>query len=400
MIKSKIGSTEVVPQETAETNQPEGVLKNSLMREMELKLLSEIKDRAEKKSLHPVESPTESVMAVSSINHDPVAQLVSELSECLKLEEEEKAKVAAPSVFSNVLKKVEPLKKEKNDSNDSGVIIDFKSRLRKVDPNDKKPEEENGKGDDADYNKRESSGSSDNGKLDDNEDRRKSTGSINSLKKLWESKENSDNINNIQLSPKLALKNSKEEEAEAPDESLKKTEKKWPPPEEKPAIPVKPPLKIAKPLVSTKPTSSAIYATPIPANASTPKPAISAKPNLDKTPEEEAKKDAAKNEKESIMEISQLLESTLNSIKSNSNVSSTTWRQLSDKIGILHTSCMDYTNNVVPAHNKFQFRELLTKLETQARQLRSAGSRNNAENTQYLYDVHNTIKDVVNAVFR
>ena len=104
--------------------------------------------------------------------------------------------------------------------------------------------------------------------------------------------------------------------------------------------------------------------------------------------------------KDNILELSQALESTLRSIKSNDSVSTTTWLQLSDKIGLLHGSCMDYADNVVPAHTKFQFRELLTRLETQARQLRSAGSRNSTENTRYINEVNNTIKDVVNVVFR
>lgn len=423
------------------------------MKEMELKLVAEIKERADQKQKNSRESPQEPLLAVSGISHDPVVQLVTELSQTLHLGEremnserkDEKCLIRKNSQsniittntnkqqqppenngvnFVTQLKKIDATKKcttkEKTESNDSAVIIDFKSRLRKVDGgNEKKIDENKIDDNELETNKRQSTASSDSGnaKLDESDDKRKSTGSISSLKKLWEQKDATDNCGNIQLSPKLSLKNNRNEEIievspnDTSDESIKfeklnKNDKKvWPPSivDDKPSIPTKPPVKAAKPVVINRPTAgSAIYATPIAPN--NPKPPISAKPaNLEnKTPEDDTKLNvnSDKNGKENILEISQALESTLNSIKTNPTVPTATWLQLSDKIGLLHGSCMDYADNVVPAHTKFQFRELLTRLETQGRQLRSAGSRNTTENTRYINEVNNTIKDVVNVVFR
>lgn len=398
------------------------VFKNkSILKEMELKLVAEIKERTDGKI--KAESPIDTMLTMSSIIHDPVAQLVSELSESLNIDKEAPKKTLTKTetngTFIPQLKKVETttkkiVQKEKTDSNDSGIFIDFKSRLRKVDNgNEKKDKDDDEKTEinknnlEEENNKRESTASSDSGNLkpDEGDDKRKSTGSISSLKKLWEPKDLSETSTNIQLSPKLALKNVKNEEFTTNkidqehelEEKLTKVEKKmWQVNDEKPSIPTKPPVKPVKPIIANRPTGSAIYATPIAPN----KPPISAKPTLElKTPDEDTKT-TDKTGKDNILEISQALENTLNSLKTNPTVSSATWLQLSDKIGLLHTSCMDYADNVVPAHTKFHFRELLTRLETQARQLRSAGSRNSTENIRYLNEVNNTIKDVVNVVFR
>lgn len=410
-----------------DNNKLSKVFKNKLvMKEMELKLVAEIKERADQKGKNPKASPLETALAVNSISLDPVAQLVTELSQSLNLEKDPSTttrknlttnnKPPAESngiTFVSQLKKIEPKKlttKDKAQQEDASMIIDFKSRLRKVEKN----EDDN---DNLEGNRRESTASSDSGnlKLEDLDDKRKSTGSISSLKKLWEPKDSVENSGNIQLSPKLCIKNKTAEDiteispTDTSDDSVKqekivyKGEKKvWPPiNEEKPLIPTKPPVKALKPIIN-RPAGSAIYATPT--NATT-KPPIMAKPtNLEtKTPEEETKLPTGSDNKtgrETILEISQALESTLNSIKSNTSVSTATWLQLSDKIGLLHGSCMDYADNVVPAHTKFHFRELLTRLGNQAEQLRSAGSRNTTENVKCISEVNNTIKDVVNVVFR
>lgn len=430
---------------------------NKLVKEMELKLVTEIKERADQKVKCVKESPDAGMAVTNTICHDPVTQLVTELSESLNLEKEhDKNSVRKSSqgsiqgktnggtegngatTFVPQLKKVEQATllrratpasshNEKLEGSDSGVIIDFKSRLRKVDNCNEKvrsgsQEEEDAKNvpfDCDDRTKRESTASSDSGnlKIEDGDDKRKSTGSISSLKKIWETKEAGENSNNVQLSPKLSMKNKNEEIEASPvdtsDDSSKIVKEKriWPPGnEEKPLIPTKPPVKAIKPIISNRPPGSAIYATPIP-NTTNGKPPVSAKPtNMEtKTPEDDIKISATsaantnmtdKSGKENIVEISQALETTLNSIKTNTTVSTTSWLQLSDKIGLLHTSCLDYADNVVPPHTKFHFRELLTRLESQARQLRSAGSRNTSENTRYLNEVMNTIKDVVNVVLR
>ena len=402
--------------------------------------MAEIKERADQKTRgNSRDSPVSEypMVPVSTISHDPVTQLVTELSESLNLDGEkstlrktsqgnllplvkttESNGTGVPQLkkVENAMKKTGP--KDKQESNDSSIIIDFKSRLRKVDNNSEKKQEE----DDArnsveteDASKRESTASSDSGnlKIEDGDDKRKSTGSISSLKKIWETKESAESIN-IQLSPKLSLKTNKNDEAsenspvDTSDDSSKiilKVEKRvWPPQsEEKPIIPTKPMLKAIKPVMMNRAGGSAIYATPI-ANSGT-KPPISAKPlNIEsKTVTDDDVKLSTTTEKrgkEGIVEISQALETTLNNIKACSTVSSSTWIQISDKIHTLHGSCMDYSDNVVPAHTKFHFRELLTRLEAQARQLRSAGSRISSENSRYLNEVLNTIKDVVNVVLR
>ncbi|XP_018324086.1 tyrosine-protein kinase Abl isoform X3 [Agrilus planipennis] len=406
------------------------VFKNkNVMKEMELKLVAEIKERADKKSRNSSESPVEpSSTAVSSISLDPALQLVSELSETMNLDLNKKETSPKqndkPNSFIPQLKKVDPSFITKNrDKEENGTtgIIDFKSRLRKIEKADRNEDEteqikNNGEEEhEKENNKRESTASSDNGtnRLDEGDDKRKSTGSISSLKKLWETKEATEST--IQLSPKMPLKNDKNTEAstetspvETSEDSFKilttsKTDKRsWPPPttnDEKPVIPTKPPLKSIKPIMSSRPLVPAIYATPISSNS---KPPVSIKPTNNTSPLEDNSKtnNSDRSDKDNILDICQALETTVKSIRSNSNVSTSNWLQLSDKIGLLHVSCLDYSDNVVPAHAKFHFRELLSRLESQARQLRSAGSRNSTENIRYLNDVNNTIKDVVNAVLR
>lgn len=61
-------------------------------------------------------------------------------------------------------------------------------------------------------NKRESTASTDsaNLKIEETDDKRKSTGSISSLKKLWEAKDS--DYGTVQLSPKLTIKSTKSED--------------------------------------------------------------------------------------------------------------------------------------------------------------------------------------------
>lgn len=182
-------------------NKPSKVFKSALAKkEMELKLVAEIKERADLKNRNLRESPLESTVAVSSISHDPAAQLVSELSETLNLDCFEKKKD-----FTSHLKRLDPILKKPTKDEPGPIttpkIIDFKSRLRKV---EKPDEEDNSQGseqgrstiEEPESNKRESTASSDSGnlKIEECEDKRKSTGSISSLKKLWEPKDATENI--------------------------------------------------------------------------------------------------------------------------------------------------------------------------------------------------------------
>ncbi|XP_014292361.1 tyrosine-protein kinase Abl isoform X2 [Halyomorpha halys] len=186
-------------------------------------------------------------------------------------------------------------------------IVEMKSKLRKVET---KPAEE-----------------------EDEDDKRRSTGSISSLKKMWEGES-------------------------SPPEGVRK----WPPPDEKPAVPTKPNVR------GIKAVPPAIYATP--------------------------------GGLTNVVEISQALENSINTLKTAASVSTANWLQLSDKVGLFHSSCLSYVNTVAPPATRFHLMELLNRVESQGRNLRSAGAKNSADNVKVLDDLHNTLKDVVNAVQR
>lgn len=155
----------------------------------------------------------------------------------------------------------------------------------------------------------------------DEDEKRRSTGSINSLKKLWEAnKSNEDDTNK-------------------------------------------------KPLVPTKPLVS-IYATPIAIKLSPPTStsSMSLIRSDNSTPQN----------REAIFELLHLLEITLK-IPTHEFMPSQ-WVQLSEKLHILHTSCASFADEaeMVP-HLKFQFRELLSKIEQLSRNLRSGGSKSSQD---------------------
>ncbi|XP_046682989.1 tyrosine-protein kinase Abl isoform X3 [Homalodisca vitripennis] len=298
--------------EEDKTSPTSKILKSSMpvmMKEMlELKLTTETKERTiNKSSKDSPQNETVENVDNSEAQTSPVDFKVN----LRKVSLNSDTGVKQESAFKAQLKKFE-IKKETEDKANGGVI-DLKSRLRKVDTTNSTPKQE---------------------EEEESDDKRRSTGSISSLKKLWE--------------------------GESSPPEVVKERRVWPP-EEKPAVPTKPNVKaVAKP--------TAIYATP--------------------------------GVLSSVMEIWQALESSLVSLKSSSSVSSASWLQLSDKVGLFHSSCLGYAESVAPPHARFHLRELLTRLEVQARTLRSAGARNQADNTKTLTELHNTLKDVVNAVQR
>ncbi|XP_044731798.1 tyrosine-protein kinase Abl isoform X2 [Chrysoperla carnea] len=413
----------------------------------ESKLLAEIKEKSNQKQKEISTKENETVE-----NNDPNKNEVKSTLRKTSQSSLPPKPDTSNNTFKSQLKKVDTSKRPpvtvKDESNSqTGLIIDFKSRLRKVDSggSDKRPENEDdeqsqdvsgdseGTNHSGDTNtKRESTASinsNDSGlKADENDDKRRSTGSISSLKKMWESKETNENISASQLSPKLAVKSNNKQKDDNSEESppnqndnqiseetseenlmtksltvIKTNERRvWPPnADEKPIVPVKPLVKAVKPVLGAgNRLGPAIYATPIAM-----KPPVSIKPTVidnNKTPNDDDvnKQSHEKTSRDNILEISQALETSLSSIKVSSTVTTSTWLQLSDKLGLLHTSCVGYADTMVPAHLKFHFRELLSRLENEALQLRSAGSRNVTDNTRLLADVTNTIKDVVNAVLR
>ncbi|KAI5734807.1 hypothetical protein M8J77_010645 [Diaphorina citri] len=227
------------------------------------------------------------------------------------------------STFKAQLKKFEP----KKDSNFNDKI-DLKSRLKKVETSSPPPMSKSAVLSESEDLTEES------------EDKRRSTGSISSLKKLWE--------------------------GESPPEVKSDRRVLWPPEEkEKPQVP-------SKPHVSSKPSkpipSSAIYATP--------------------------------GVLSSVLELWTTLDTSITTLRTAPSVNSASWLQLSDKVGLFHSSCLSYADSIAPPHARFHLRELLTKLETQSRQLRSSGTRNQADNAKIFTELHSTLRDIVSAVQR
>lgn len=506
---------------------------DSVKEKLEMKLVSEIKERAEYHQIHrqqpafdvPNELQTVGA-AVVSLNCkapvDPVLQLVSELAESMNLPKTKPTKametstsaatVTSVPTFKAQLKKVEPKTKSLTNQplNETNSIIDFKSRLRKVENNNEqgnnvdpsitptsvaesllsqqhqqpvpppppppcdsafgaKPgaksniiAKKNGEIKQHDHdnvnnmmltNRNSSSSSSTNKKpmksanelvkissgvelkkteikidiqdekkrdadnssgchglksdatANTDDDKRKSTGSISSLKKLWEAKEGS-NVDqmSMQLSPKLGIKNAtinnnKNADGVDENEDNQLTNRK-------PAVPIKP----------TKLVS--IYATPIQVKLPSlllPTPSI-CDPNNSTTnttttnaihlvttpaPTTIATSNATTTQinRDIILELVASLESSLK-IPVNT-ISASQWLQLSDKLNILQNSCVVFADNeLMPPHSKFHFREVVTRVETQARHFRSAGSKNVVDNEKLVLEVGQSLKQISNALHR
>lgn len=218
----------------------------------------------------------------------------------------------------------------------------------------------------------------------DDDDKRKSTGSISSLKKLWESNNTSSGSTNepgfSQVSPKSQTKsvigsnnnnNNKISGGSGDDydDHILTANK--------------------KPAVPTKPTKlSSIYATP-----------IQVKLNADSTVAATPSVAPMPIKRETILELIQLLETSLKS--PSTTITASQWLQLSDKLNILQNSCVSYADSSTMAlHSKFQFRELVTRIEIQSRSLRSAGSKNVQDNEKLIQEVGQTLKQITNTLHR
>ncbi|XP_017128246.1 tyrosine-protein kinase Abl isoform X5 [Drosophila elegans] len=139
-----------------------------------------------------------------------------------------------------------------------------------------------------------------------------------------------------------------------------------------------------KPAVPHKPTKLTIYATPI---AKLAEPASSGSAS------------STQISRESILELVGLLEGSL---KHPVNaIAGSQWLQLSDKLNILHNSCVIFAENgAMPPHSKFQFRELVTRVEAQSQHLRSAGSKNVQDNERLVAEVGQSLRQISNALNR
>ncbi|XP_020297627.1 tyrosine-protein kinase Abl isoform X2 [Pseudomyrmex gracilis] len=459
------GSTPVSNISTIDTFESKPGMKEML----ELKLINEIKQSADMKhggSAKKINNTTNSNAISSTVPLDPASQLLSELCASFSMDSSSKQQhtvsneyaistlknTDASSVQEHVqsntqsalseksssykeipmtspiteghvlsatsvgfkLKKVDKRSNVQKEDNTDGQIIDFKARLRKVDNVDKEKTEERCKSsrfDDSAGSNISDSVDSSSGVDDANDDKRRSTGSISSLKKLWENKEAS--CDNQPLSPKLNVRgtSSKQDVGDAASEdspedhsgastrssTSKGDSRVWPPTSlvtseiEKPIVPAKP----LKPLgPSSKHFGSSIYATP------------NCNKSLSQTDDDGSSKQTSsvggdsKGTKHSVIEISNVIENSISNLKGSPTIVMASWLQLSDKVGLLHGMCVNLTDTAIAPHARFQFRDLLTRLELQARQLRAAGTRNITENTRLLCDVQNTIKDVINTVQR
>ncbi|KAH8368845.1 hypothetical protein KR200_004418 [Drosophila serrata] len=141
-----------------------------------------------------------------------------------------------------------------------------------------------------------------------------------------------------------------------------------------------------KPAVPHKPTKLTIYATPIGKLA---EPAGSGSTSASST----------QISRESILELVGLLEGSL---KHPVNaIAGSQWLQLSDKLNILQNSCVIFAENGAMApHSKFQFRELVTRVESQSQHLRSAGSKNVQDNERLVAEVGQSLRQISNALNR
>ena len=313
-----------------------------------------------------------------------------------------------------------PTTSNKEETNES-CNLDFKSRLRKVsDPKDKSssPVKEVPESNE----KRESIGSIDAEASADLDDKRKSTGSISSLRKMWES------------SPKPGHDDQDKNSA-----SVVKFEKRvWPPvpntETEKPMVPVKPTVKPPapttkppppkepmvkpppKPAMAVKPNVCNIYAAPTMATtrANTTKPPIASRPpGIAKTsappPPAEIPSHSGSgsgcsssetSDKEELLGISLKLETSIDAAKT--ELSKSKLLKLSDDIGIFAESASSYVDNV-PATGRFRFRSLLNKLEQQSGELRSSsvGKAHHSDIPAKLcQDIQTTVRDLVTVIQR
>ncbi|XP_035449786.2 tyrosine-protein kinase Abl isoform X2 [Spodoptera frugiperda] len=300
-----------LPPPLAADRDDDRLAKKNMKEMLELKLVAEIKERADKKKHRQKESPPpDELVDMHTSFGDPVTRLVSELSESLNMDalrrerkpenatavsrhhddaketvspidlkaslrktaynnsvDQKNTEIKNSTDFKAQLKKVETNKKNLptcKDLEESGrAIIDFKSRLRKVESStpatngtskklERSPEEQR-----DEERKRTESGSLETSGGDD-DDKRRSTGSISSLKKLWESKETDE-----RLSPKARART--DEPDASPEErgaaggagaGVARAGSVVRRRDDKPAVPSKPPVK-------GKPSKQGIYATPL-----------------------------------------------------------------------------------------------------------------------------------------
>nr|XP_045596976.1 tyrosine-protein kinase Abl-like isoform X4 [Procambarus clarkii] len=105
-------------------------------------------------------------------------------------------------------------------------------------------------------------------------------------------------------------------------------------------------------------------------------------------------------EKAGLMEHGHLVETSIANLRSESSTSTVAaCIQAAQKVSAFHRACGDYMDNI-PPQTRFHMRELLTRLELQTRQLRSAGGRSIEHNEKLFLEIENTVRDVTNTIQR
>ncbi|EEC02193.1 hypothetical protein IscW_ISCW000294, partial [Ixodes scapularis] len=253
------------------------------------------------------------------------------------------------------------------------------------------------------------------------EDKRQSSGSISSLKKLWEKETGGGKV-----SPKIGAKRPESLRLSKGDGGDgKKTTPPSPPavapprtpddaadpqqPQQqqasKPTVPTKPAL---KPSAKLPPSTTNKFLKSSSSSSSQSKPPVVPRNQSGTSPQprtttaaDDGEEDKTADSKTSILEISSALESGIVALKVAvpGSLSSVSVMQLSDKVQLFWSSCGSYAESV-PPHGRFRFRELLSRLEAQGDQLRTCSSNNSAASAKLFTDLHNTVRDLVNVVQR
>ncbi|XP_035791356.1 tyrosine-protein kinase Abl-like isoform X2 [Anopheles albimanus] len=282
-----------------------------------------------------------------------------------------------------------------------------------------------------------STGSSGGG-YEEGDTKRKSTGSISSLKKIWEAKESSSE-QQIQSSPKMDTKCSSNKtykmynnlELDDPFDHL---DNQIDQPQSLSSV--APTLSNSgfhqsgntqttkKPAVPLKPSKfTSIYATPIQTSSQVvstthgPGGGKASMISIKTTKADNSDNSLQQNERpcstvsspgfavtmpserEHILEQLEFLQEALKS--SVTTISASQWLAMSDRLNILQSSCIAFADNEsLPLHAKFHFRELATRVENQSLALRSASNKNAKDNEKLVQDVGQSLKQISNALHR
>uniref|UniRef100_A0A182YQR1 F-actin binding domain-containing protein n=1 Tax=Anopheles stephensi TaxID=30069 RepID=A0A182YQR1_ANOST len=272
---------------------------------------------------------------------------------------------------------------------------------------------------------------------EDGDGKRKSTGSISSLKKLWEAKESPSDPLSAQLSPKLGTKSvanmgpkiNNNMEADDGGSVGVSNDSAQQPPDHQQQQQQHPTTGTAgtlgnnkKPAVPMKPSKfSSIYATPVQnmmqttastgSSGGTTGSSIYAKTtdNSSSSSMQQSDKPTATTTaggspapaggRDNILELVQSLQASLKMPVG--TISASQWLALSDRFSSLQSCCVSFADNEsLPPHAKFHFRELVTRVENQARSLRSASNKNVQDNEKLVQEVGQSLKQISNALHR